>query len=341
MHYIRKIKGNMISLLIITVLLVVIVIPTITIVTTINNYFGTNTTTNLASGQPDQMNSNTTIFVNVQNIPVKKVHVGDIDIAYKTFGKGDPILLISGSGNVMDVWPSSMLEELSSNHTVIIFDNRGVGNTTSGTRPFSIQQFANDTVGLLDVLKIQKADVFGFSMASFIAQQLAVMHPEKVNKLILYGASCGGQENIPQSPQVVKALSDFVNNRTQDVETFLSVTFPPEWIKANPNYLKTIPKSAEIVPPATLVQQFNAVEIWLATNWDGVCSQLPNISNPTLVITGTEDVAVPAANSLIIIQKIPGAWLVQMKGAGHGLMYQYPEQFSNIVETFLENTKTS
>jgi pimeloyl-ACP methyl ester carboxylesterase len=60
-----------------------------------------------------------------------------------------------------------------------------------------------------------------------------------------------------------------------------------------------------------------------------------------LVITGTEDVAVPAANSLIIIQKIPGAWLVQMKGAGHGLMYQYPEQFSKIVETFLENTKTS
>jgi pimeloyl-ACP methyl ester carboxylesterase len=339
MHYIRKIKGNMISLLIITVLLVVIVIPTITIVNTINNYFGT--TTNLASGQPDQMNSNPTIFVNVQNIPVKKVHVGDIDIAYKTFGKGDPILLISGSGNVMDVWPSSMLEELSSNHTVIIFDNRGVGNTTSGTRPSSIQQFANDTVGLLDVLKIQKTDVFGFSMASFIAQEITLTHPEKVNKLILYGASCGGQENIPQSPQVVKALSDFVNNRTQDVETFLSVTFPPEWIKANPNYLETIPKSAEIVPPATLVQQFNAVEIWLATNWDGVCSQLPNISNPTLVITGTEDVAVPAANSLIIIQKIPGAWLVQMKGAGHGLMYQYPEQFSNIVETFLENTKTS
>ena len=167
----------MISLFIITVLLLVIVIPTITIVTTINNYFGT--TTNLAYGQLDQMNSNTTNFVNVQNIPVKKVHVGDIDIAYKTFGKGYPILLISGSGNVMDVWPSSMLEELSSNHTVIIFDDRGVGKTTSGTRPFSIQQFVNDTIGLLDVLKIQKADVFGFSMASFIAQELTLTHSRK------------------------------------------------------------------------------------------------------------------------------------------------------------------
>ncbi|HEX5892254.1 MAG TPA: alpha/beta hydrolase, partial [Nitrososphaeraceae archaeon] len=116
-----------------------------------------------------------------------------------------------------------------------------------------------DTVGLLDALKIQKADVLGFSMASFIAQQLTLIHPEKVNRLILYGASCGGQDSIPQSPEVVKALSDFVNNRTQDVETFLSVTFPLEWIKSHPTYLETIPKSAEIVPSATLLKQFHAV----------------------------------------------------------------------------------
>ena len=56
-------------------------------------------------------------------------------------------------------------------------------------------------------------------------------------------------------------------------------------------------------------------------------------------MAGTEDVAVPAANSLILVQKIPSAWLVQIKGAGHGLMYQYPEQFSDIVKTFLENTR--
>jgi hypothetical protein len=71
MHYIRKIKGNTASLPVISIFLLVIFIPTSTIVTTINNYFGT-TTTNLAYGQPDQMNSNTTNFVNVQNIPVKR-----------------------------------------------------------------------------------------------------------------------------------------------------------------------------------------------------------------------------------------------------------------------------
>ena len=70
----------------------------------------------------------------------------------------------------MDVWPSYFLQELSKNHKVVIFDNRGVGNTTAGTNPFSIVQFANDTVGLMDALKIQKADVLGFSMGSFIAR---------------------------------------------------------------------------------------------------------------------------------------------------------------------------
>jgi hypothetical protein len=149
----------------ITIVFLVIVIPSGVILTTTSYYFGT---TSLAYGQTNQM----TDTFNLLNIPVKKVHVGDIDIVYKVFGKGYPILLISGSGLAMDQWQPSILRDLSRNHTVIIFDNRGVGNTTIGTKPFSIQQFANDTLGLLDVLKIQKVDVLGFSMGSFIAQEL-------------------------------------------------------------------------------------------------------------------------------------------------------------------------
>jgi pimeloyl-ACP methyl ester carboxylesterase len=290
--------------------------------------------TPLIYGQTNQTISEIVGSLNIQDIQAKKVHVGDIDIAYKTFGKGDHILLIRGSGNVMNVWPTHFLKELASNHTVIIFDNRGVGNTTVGTRPFSIGQFANDTVGLLDALDIQRIDVLGFSMASFIAEQLALTHPEMVNRLVLYGASCGGQEGIPQT-QVTMTISDFVNNRSQNADAFLSVTYPPEWIRMNPNYLETIPKTTEIVLFTTLVKQFNLVEDWLSRNWTGICDQLQHIPIPTLIITGAEDVAVPAANSLILVQKIPSAWLVQIKGAGHGLMYQYPEEFSEIVKTFL------
>jgi pimeloyl-ACP methyl ester carboxylesterase len=143
-----------------------------------------------------------------------------------------------------------------------------VRNTTSGTGPFTIDQFANDTVGLLDALNIRKADFLGFSMASFIAQQLTLAHPEKVNRLVLYAASCGGQGAFPQTPEVAGIISDFVNNSTENIIEFLSITFPPEWIKTHPNYLEPILKTTEIVPSTTLVKQFNAVEDWLSKKLD-------------------------------------------------------------------------
>ena len=65
-------------------------------------------------------------------------------------------------------------------------------------------------------------------------------------------------------------------------------------------------------------------ENWLSTNWTGVCDHLQKMTKPTLIITGTKDQAVPAANSLLLADKILGVWLVQIKDAGHGLMYQYP-----------------
>jgi len=295
-------------------------------------------------GQPDsnQTNSNTTNSLDIQNIPLKKVHVGDIDIAYKMFGKGDPILLIQGLGGSMDSWEPSILKELSSNHTVIIFNNRGVGNTTTGTKQFSIQQFANDTAGLLDGLKIQKADVMGHSMGSFIAQQLAVTHPKKVNRLILVSSMCGEKESIPPGPENLKLgkklVSSIVNNtpmEPQEIKTSLSLSYGPTWIKLHPNFLKTIPTNPKDLKPSGITpnayrQHFNAVQNWESTNWSGVCSQLPNISKPTLVITGTEDGSISAANSLIIAGKIPEAWLVQIPAAGHSLISQYPDKFNKI-----------
>lgn len=264
MYSIAKINGSLIFASKARIFLIVMIIPVITIVATHCVY-----------GQQ-----------NILEIPAKKVEVGDIDIAYKMFGKGKPILLISGSGNVMDVWPTHFLKELATNHTVIIFDNRGVGNTIVGTKSFSIGQFVNDTVGLLDALDIQSADVLGFSMASFIAQQLTLTNPDRVSRLVLYGASCGGHEGIPQAQAVITKISDFVNNRSQKMDEFLSVTFPPEWMRTNPNFLQSIPKSTEIILSTTLVKQFNAVEAWLSRNWTGVCGQLQHISVPTLIITG-------------------------------------------------------
>jgi pimeloyl-ACP methyl ester carboxylesterase len=291
---------------------------------------------------------NATDSPNIQNIPVKRVHVGDIDIAYKTFGKGEPILLVSGAGGDMNAWDPSTLKVLSSNHTVIVFDNRGVGNTTTGSKPFSIQQFANDTAGLLDALKIRKADVLGYSMGSFVAQQLTVTNPEKVNRLILVAASCGGKEGIPQSPQLQKMASDvankFINNISvsqEEMKSLISASLGPGWIRLNPESLETIPEAKDLlasITPNNNLKQIKAIQSWFATNWSGICSQLTKLSNPTLVIIGTDDVAVPTANSLVIAEKIPGAWLVQIKDAGHAIPSQYPDKINRVLQTFLSVT---
>ena len=125
----------------------------------------------------------------LDDISIRKVKVGDIDIAYKQLGNSTekkPIVLINGLSTTMNMWSPTLLKELS-NSTVIIFDNRGIGESTAGTKGFSISQFANDTVGLFDALKIEKADVLGSSMGSFIAQELALKNPNRVNSLILSG----------------------------------------------------------------------------------------------------------------------------------------------------------
>jgi pimeloyl-ACP methyl ester carboxylesterase len=318
---------------------ILIIIPgnAIFLISNNNNYFGT--TSNFVYGQQqskNQMNSNNiTNSLDIQSIPVKKVHVADIDIAYKIFGKGDPILLINGYSQAMDNWDPILLERLAFNHTVIIFDNRGIGNTTSGEKGFSIVQFANDTASLLDVLQIKQIDVLGYSMGGMIAQELALNYPDRVGKLIIYASTCGGKEFII-SQDVINRLSNGTGSAMDRIERLVHLFYPEEWRNENPNYLKDLPKTTETISNKTLDQQTEAI-----FNWIGVCTKLKNITQPTLVIVGTDDVIVSPINSLLITERIPGAWLVQIKGGGHGLMYQYPEHFNKVLQTFLSTTTPS
>ena len=87
--------------------------------------------------------------------------------------------------------------------------------------------------------------------------------------------------------------------------------------------------------------QKNAAFASAATNWSGACDELAKIAKPTLVITGTDDnLFVPHGNALVIAGKIPGAWLVQFKDAGHAVMVRFPEEIGKIVNTFLSTRST-
>ena len=315
-------------------LVLIAVISTLVIAgPSISNY-GYFDITKVVYGQPgpNQTNSNATNLVNMQDIPLKKVHVGDIDVAYKMFGKGDPIILFNGASDNMDAWDPSLLKGLSSNHTVIVFDQRGIANTTAGSRPYTYQQLANDTVGLLDALKIPKADVMGYSLGSYLAQQLTIMYPNKVNSLVLIGSSCGGKNHTPKPPEFIKLQSDIVNNSlhnapiTQEqMKSLQTASLGSGWIRLHPESvglpanITTIQQLKPGLPPEIPNNQNNVGKHWEDNpNWSGACDELAKLAKPTLVITGTDDnFYQPHVNSLKIAEKIPGAWLVQIKDAGH------------------------
>ena len=344
MFYLPQINGNKTSVFIIIFMFIVIIPATAIIMLTIT------TTNNPVYGQQDKTSFNATDSLTIQSIPAKKVQVGDIDIAYKMLGKGDPILLFNGATEGMDQWDPSFPRSLSSNHTVIAFDSRGLGNTTMGSKQYSMQQLADDAAGLLDALKIPDADVMGYSLGSYIAQKFTIIYPDKVNTLTLVASSCGGKDNTPIPPEFLKLELEIANKSLNNIsisqDEMKELVIASEgsgWIKLHPEVLENIPTDMQQAKPGlspeAMNNQTNVTMEWAAPNWSGACDELAKLDKPTLVITGTDDnKLVPYVNSLKIVEKIPGAWLVQIKNAGHAVMDQYPEEMGKIINTFLSTT---
>ena len=210
-----------------------------------------------------------------------------------------------------------------------------------------------DTAGLLDALKIQQADVFGYSLGSEIAQQLTVSHPDKVNRLILVASSCGGKDHTPKPPEFLKLQAEIVNKSLnnvsisqEDMKSLVSASLGSGWIRLHPESvdipenITTLQQLKPGLPPEILNNQNNVGKHWEDNpNWSGACDELAKLDKPTLVITGTDDDKYqPYVNSLKIAEKIPGAWLVQIKDAGHAVPDQYPVEISKILNTFLSTT---
>ncbi len=262
---------------------------------------------------------------------VESVQVGDITMAYRVLGQGDPLVLIMGYRATMDLWDSRLLEGLSSRYKVIIFDNRGMGYTTAPPGNFSMEQFANDTAGLLDALEIENAHVMGWSMGANIAQELAIRHPELVNRTILYAGDCGGTQGLLPSTQVLNELVNTTGSAEENGRRLLGLILPQEWMSQNPEFYKSFPVPTETSSEDNMERQAQAI-----ASWQGTYDRLDEIKSPTLLVAGTEDIVVPPENSFILAQRINGSWLVQFNGGGHGLMYQYPERLAQIITAFIE-----
>ena len=129
-----------------------------------------------------------------------KVKVNDINMYYEIHGEGFPLVMIQGIGQSSLMWPPIFLDEVSKSFKIIIFDNRGAGRTDKPDIEYSIKMFADDTIGLMDALNIERAHVLGYSMGGIIAQELVLNYPKRVEKLVLCSTDCGGNKAVHMSP---------------------------------------------------------------------------------------------------------------------------------------------
>ncbi len=262
--------------------------------------------------------------------------VNDIELYYEVHGSGEPLLLIMGLGANATGW-EMQIPDFSRELRVIAFDNRGSGRSDKPKEPYTIPQMADDAAGLLEALGIFSTHVYGMSMGGMIAQEMALRHPQRLRTLVLGSTMAGGPKAVMAGPQLIQQwASTAILPLEQAVETGLTFLYSDEFIARNKERLvKRALELAHLMPPIDALQrQFMAI-----TQFDSY-GRLHQIQAPTLIITGTEDKIVPAENSRILAERIPGARLVELEGAGHGFLAEKAEEANAAVMDFLRRHRT-
>lgn len=274
---------------------------------------------------------------------VKYVDVNSVKLAYYTRGTGSPIVMIMGFAGTMSMWDPILLEELSKEHELIIFDNRGAGlSTDTKENNTTIPQMADDTAALVKALGYKKVNILGWSMGARIGQQFVIRHPELTDKIILAAANPGGKHNIPIS----KAVSKEVNNPDLSLMANVELLYPntpagKEAAKQTLARVKAATKSGEI-PDNFIVSKETKVRQARARNelWDKMNSNfqdLKKIKSPVLLTDGNDDIIDNPKNSPLMATQIPFSWLAFFEG-GHAYLFQSHTKFSNTVNNFLNNS---
>jgi len=276
--------------------------------------------------------------------PTQVVEAAGIRFAYRRFGDrragvpiGPPLIFFMHFTGTMDHWDPAVTDGFAQDREVILFDNAGV-SSSSGDVPTSVEGMAQHAAAFIDALGIKKVDALGFSIGGTVAQQLTIDRPDLVRKLMLVGTGPRGGEGMasftPEAQEIFGAKYDPPD------ELWLRVFFTPSQPSqaAGRKYLERQrarkenrdPLSNERVAPA----QAAALEKWGAPTNDPY-AYLKRITQPTLVVNGSNDVLVYTVNSFILQQNLPNAQLILYPDANHGSQYQYPELFVAHATLFL------
>jgi pimeloyl-ACP methyl ester carboxylesterase len=271
---------------------------------------------------------------------VKYAQVGEVRLAYYTRGQGDPMILINGYSATMSMWDPALIDELSKNNTLILFDNRGIGlSSDTKENKTTMAQMADDAAGLVKALGYKKANVLGWSMGARVAQQFLIRHPDIVIRGILCAPNPGGKHQVKAS----KKTEEELNNPHLSVMENVALLFPNN--EAGKQAAKdalareqaaklagAIPNDFVISKESKLRQTRARTMLWDADNKN--FADLKNIKVPVLVADGQYDILDVPKNSQIIANQIPFAWLAFFDG-GHAFLFQEHQKFAETLNAFM------
>jgi pimeloyl-ACP methyl ester carboxylesterase len=275
-----------------------------------------------------------------QTAPTQFVEANGIRFAYRRFGKsgGVPLVFNQHFTGTIDHWDPAVTDGLAATREVILFNNAGI-SSTSGEVPASVEEMAANAAAFIQALGLAKVDVLGFSLGGLVAQEITLQAPDLVRRLVLVGTGPRSGEGMatltPEAQEIFGATYD------EPDHLWLRVHFTrsEKSQAAGREFLKRFrlraenrdPEVNEKVAPA----QIEAISKWGAPR-AGAFDYLREITHPTLVINGSNDVIIYTVNSFILQQNLPNAQLILYPDSNHGSQYQYPALFVADVTRFLD-----
>jgi len=265
-----------------------------------------------------------------------KAKSNGIELYYEVHGSGQPLLLIAGLGYGAWFW-QKLVQELKNDFQVIVFDNRGAGQSDQPPGPYTVPMLAEDTAGLLDALKLEGTAVMGHSLGGFIAQELIVSRPELVGKLILASTNHGGMQVVPIMPEALEVMTNREGDPVELVKRGIEIACAPGFGESNPEIVKELIdyRFTNPVPPPQYQAQVAAGAGTAAYTPDQVEQRMGAIQVPTLILFGEHDQVVPPGNAALMAEKISDSQVEILPDTGHMFPIEDPPAAAEVIRMFL------